>query len=95
MTKERKHPAPNGAGGKPAEPAESAPLNETAERRRRQEMAELNRILAAKRCQHCATVGCWEIYDRQRPDGRTRYVRCKACGRADQAPVIVDLAGAG
>jgi len=61
-----------------------------AERRKRLELAELHRVLADKRCGNCATVGAWTIYDKERGRGRVRYVRCKACGAPDQAPVIVE-----
>jgi DNA-directed RNA polymerase subunit M/transcription elongation factor TFIIS len=64
-------------------------IDAAAEQHKRLESAELNKVLAAKRCPACNTAGCWEIYNRERDAGRVRYVRCKACGHYDQAPVVV------
>jgi DNA-directed RNA polymerase subunit M/transcription elongation factor TFIIS len=68
-------------------------IDAAAEQHKRLESAELNKVLAAKRCPACNTAGCWEIYNRERDAGRVRYVRCKACGHYDQAPVVVAARG--
>ena len=81
-------PAPGGGppeadvGGEPDKAAMEA------ERRRRLTLETLNGVLARKQCPHCATVGAWRIYNVERTRGRVRYVRCLACGKCDQAPVI-------
>ena len=88
--------------GAPVEPAEPTaptdppagkkkrrPVDPTKQRRRRLVKAELNRVLANKRCEHCGTLGAWEVYDVDRHGGRTRYVRCLGCQRCSQVPVIV------
>ncbi len=59
-------------------------------RRRRQVAAKLNEVLAGKRCKYCGATGAWKTYGKERSSGRVRYVRCLACGKADQAPVIVE-----
>ena len=61
----------------------------TEARDRRIEMAELNRLLAAKQCPRCGTTGAWKVYNVDRGAGRTRYVKCLACHACDQVPVIV------
>jgi hypothetical protein len=59
------------------------------ERKRRLEVGALNTALGTKRCPHCLTVGAWTIYDLERRGRRTRYVKCRACGKPDKVPVIV------
>ena len=60
-----------------------------ADRQRRLELEALNGALARKKCTNCATIGAWAIYNQERSSGRVRYVKCKACGANDQAPIIV------
>ena len=64
-------------------------LDVGAERQKRMVKAALNEALAKKRCGGCATVGAWEVYSLERTAGRTRYVRCLACGHCDQVPIIL------
>lgn len=58
-------------------------------RQRRLELEALHGTLARKRCRNCATMGAWEVYDLERNQKRTRYIKCRGCGAADQVPVIV------
>ena len=60
------------------------------ERRRRLELAALNRMLARKRCIHCGTTGAWTVYGREGTTGRVRYVRCRGCQAPDQVAVIIE-----
>jgi len=60
-----------------------------SERRRRLERAALSELLAGKRCAGCATLGAWTVYNIERTKGRTRYIKCRACGRCDQVTPIV------
>ena len=74
-------------------PAKTVPVQRPdldAERVRRLEAERLNGGLARKACDNCATVGAWEVYDRERSTGRVRYIRCKGCGHCDQIPVAVE-----
>ncbi len=63
-----------------------------ANQRKRAVAAELNSVLAAKRCTNCGTVGAWKVYARGRGRGRIRYIKCMGCAHCDKIPVMVDMA---
>jgi len=47
-------------------------------REQREAVADLQAKLAAKQCEHCATVGFWRIHGTV---GDVRYISCGACGK--------------
>jgi len=47
-------------------------------REQREAIADLQSRLAAKQCEHCATVGLWSIATTA---ANVRYVQCGACGK--------------
>lgn len=68
----------------------NAPVDETKTKtkngkERREEQARLAAAIAAHRCVHCGSVGCYGRVENTEPiegsEVKKRYLRCLACGK--------------